>query len=98
MTYTISPSADKEIERNFKKINEVIVKELNPISIILFGGLGKGEGSLYKGELFNDIDMYVVTKDKVPEKRLEEVDFQFRNYIIVLNLSFRPTPLCPPEP
>lgn len=73
MKYTISKEADKKIERNLKKINEVIIKELNPISIILFGGLGKGEGSLYKGELFNDIDMYVVTKNKVPEKKLEEV-------------------------
>ncbi len=71
--YTTSGKADKKIEKDLKKVNEVIIKELNPISIILFGGLGKGEGSLYKGELFNDIDMYVVTKEKVPEKRLEEV-------------------------
>lgn len=73
MSYTISKKADKKIEEQLKKVNEVIIKELNPISIILFGGLGKGEGSLYKGELFNDIDMYVVTKESVSEKRLEEV-------------------------
>lgn len=73
MKYTASKEADKKIEEDLKKINEVIIKELNPISIILFGGLGKGEGSLYKGELFNDIDMYVVTKEKLSEKKLEEV-------------------------
>jgi len=73
MKYTISNQADKNIERDLKKIKEVIVRELNPISIILFGGLGKGEGSLYNRKLFNDIDIYVVTKDKIPEKRLEEV-------------------------
>ncbi len=88
MKYTTSLEADKKIEKNLKKISEVIVKELNPISIILFGGLGKGEGSLYRGELFNDIDIYVVTKDKIPEKRLEEVGIKASNAIKAGGIEF----------
>jgi len=86
--YTMSAEADKKIEKNLKKIDEIIVKELNPISIILFGGLGKGEGSLYKGNLFNDIDMYVVTKEKIPEKRLEEVGIKASKAIKTGGIEF----------
>jgi len=69
----ISKEMDEKIERDLKKVNDVIIKELNPISIILFGGIGKGEASVCDGKLFNDIDMYVVTKDRISEQRLEEV-------------------------
>ena len=65
--------ADEKVEKDLKIIKNILVKELKPISIILFGGLGKGEGSLYKGKLFNDIDIYVVTKNRVSQKKLEEV-------------------------
>jgi len=88
MKYTISAKADKKIEKNLKKVNKVIIEELNPISIILFGGLGKGEGSLHKGELFNDIDMYVVTKEKIPEKRLEEVGIRASKAINAGGIEF----------
>lgn len=73
MRYTSSKKADEKIEKDLRKVSKVIIKELSPISIILFGGLGKGEGSLYKGELFNDIDIYVVTKKRFSDKKLEEV-------------------------
>ena len=73
MKYTTSEKADKIVGRDLEIIKKIIVKELKPISVILFGGLGKGEGSLYKGKLFNDIDIYVVTKNKISEKRLEDV-------------------------
>jgi hypothetical protein len=88
MKYTISKEADKKIEKNLKKIKEVIVRELNPISIILFGGLGKGEGSLHRGKLFNDIDIYVVTKDKISEKRLEEVGIKASKMIKTGGIEF----------
>jgi len=86
--YTISSKADEKIESDLKKINEVLIEELNPISIILFGGLGKGEGSLHKGKLFNDIDMYVVTKNKLSEKRLEEVGIKASKAINVGGIEF----------
>lgn len=88
MKYTISKEADKKISEDLKKINKVIIKELNPISIILFGGLGKGEGSLYKGGLFNDIDMYVITKEKIPEKKLEEVGIKASRSIKAGGIEF----------
>lgn len=76
MKYTSSKKADKEIEKQLKIVTDIIVKEMNPISIILFGSLGKGEGSIYKNKLFNDIDLYVITKNKVSETKLEQVGFK----------------------
>ncbi len=69
----VSEKIDREIARELEKVKKVIVNELNPISIVLFGGVGKGEASICKGRLFNDLDIYVVTKKKISEKRLEEV-------------------------
>lgn len=77
MKYTTSEKADKKIENDIKKIKEIIVKELNPDAIILFGGFGRGEGSfeLKNGKIIplNDYDLYVVTRKKIPDKRLEEI-------------------------
>lgn len=73
MKYTISREMDRKIEKYVKKIKEVIVRELNPVSIILIGGFGRGEGSFYKNEPFNDFDLYILAKDKASSKRLEEV-------------------------
>ena len=88
MKYTKSTKADKIIEKDLNTIKKIIVKELKPISIILFGGLGKGEGSLYKGKLFNDIDIYVVTKNHVSEKKLEEVGIKASKQIGVGGREF----------
>jgi hypothetical protein len=73
MGYTKSKKADEKIRKDLEIVTKRIVQELKPISVILFGGLGKGEGSLHEGKLFNDMDIYVITKKKVSEKKLEEV-------------------------
>jgi len=77
MKYTTSKEADKKVEKDIQKIKEIIIKELNPISIILFGGFGRGEGSyeIVKGKykLLNDYDLYIVTKKKISDKRLDEI-------------------------
>lgn len=73
MKYTTSKKIDKKIEKYIKIINKIIVQELKPISIILIGGFGRGEGSFYKDEPFNDFDSYIITKNKISSKRLEEV-------------------------
>jgi len=81
MRYTTSKKADEKIEEDMRKIKEIIVEKLNPISIILFGGFGRGEGSYEvvkeKGKSkirpLNDYDLYVVTKKKIPDKKLEEI-------------------------
>ena len=77
MKYTSSKRADKKVEEDLGRIKEIIVKELNPISIILFGGFGRGEGTyeVVNNEVvpLNDYDFYVVTKKKIPEEKIEEV-------------------------
>ncbi len=88
MRYTKSDKADKKIKRDLKIVTKIIVRELNPVSVILFGGLGKGEGSLYRGKLFNDIDIYVVTKNKISEKRLEEIGIKASKQIGVGGKEF----------
>ncbi len=76
MSYTVSKLADKQIEKELKIVTNIVVQELNPISVILFGSLGKGEGSICKNKLFNDIDLYVISKNKISDKKLEEVGFK----------------------
>jgi len=73
MAYSISKKADEKIQKRLDKVTAVLVEELHPVSVLLFGGVGKGEASLCKGELFNDLDIYVITKNNISEKRLEEV-------------------------
>jgi len=75
MKYTTSLEADKKIEQDMKIIKEIILKNFNPISIVLFGGFGHGGGSFRKiGEKItplNDYDMYIVSKKKIDDKKLE---------------------------
>jgi predicted nucleotidyltransferase len=74
--YTSSAEADKKVEKDIKKIKEVLVKRFRPISIILFGGFGRGEGTFEivnkKIVPLNDYDMYVVTKNKISDEELEK--------------------------
>ena len=69
--------ADEKVEEDLGIIKAIIINELNPISIILFGGFGRGEGSfeIIKGKVapLNDYDMYVVTKKKISDEELERV-------------------------
>jgi len=77
MKYTYSKKADAKVEKDLEKVKKVLVEEFNPISIILFGGFGRGEGTFEEknGKIIplNDYDVYVVTKNKVSEEKLEAV-------------------------
>ena len=69
---------DEYLQKNyFDKIIKSFVKDCNPISILLFGGFGKGEGSLQflngKPIPFNDFDFYVVTKEKLSDEELNKI-------------------------
>jgi len=77
MKYTTSAEADKKVEQDMKIIKEIILRNFNPISIILFGGFGHGGGSFKKigGKIapLNDYDMYIITKKKINDKELEKL-------------------------
>lgn len=77
MKYTISKKCDKIVEKELQIVKDIIIKEINPISIILFGGFGKGEGTIQKqGNKIiplNDYDIYLITKNKLNENKLNEL-------------------------
>ena len=77
MKYTISKEADKKIEEDIKIIQEIILKEFKPISIVMFGGFGHGGGSFKKigKKIFplNDYDLYLITKKKLNNEKLEKL-------------------------
>lgn len=77
MKYTISAEADKKIEEDLKKIKEIVLKEINPISMVMFGGFGHGNGSFKKinGKIvpLNDYDIYLITKEQISGEKLEEL-------------------------
>ncbi|MEK6820437.1 MAG: hypothetical protein AABX71_01880 [Nanoarchaeota archaeon] len=77
MNYTASKKADEQIEKELKIIKKIIIDELNPVSIILFGGFGRGEGSFEiverKVKILNDYDLYVVSNGKIPNCVLDKV-------------------------
>ena len=85
MKYAKSKEADKKVEADLKIIKKIIIEELNPESLILFGGFGRGEGSFEiknkKIIPLNDYDMYVVTKKKISDEKLEEVGKKASNAI-----------------
>jgi len=68
---------DKKIEQELKVICEGILEVIKPISIILFGGFGKGEGyAQIKGDqviLSKDYDILLVVKKKLPSAKMYEV-------------------------
>ena len=66
---------DEYIKKNYlDKIVASFIKDCNPIAIILFGGFGKGEGSIHavngKPAPFNDFDFYIVTEKKLSDDEL----------------------------
>jgi hypothetical protein len=77
MKYTTSKEADEKVERDMKVIQEIILKEINPISIILFGGFGHENGSFKKIKNkitpLNDYDLYLITKKKISGEVLEKL-------------------------
>ncbi|MGV8151630.1 MAG: hypothetical protein ACP5OG_00980 [Candidatus Nanoarchaeia archaeon] len=75
--YTVyGKDADKKIQAQLDTICKVIVEKLNPISIILIGGFGRGEGSIiHKKNKFipiNDYDIYAITSRTYPTSIIEE--------------------------
>ena len=69
---------DEYIQKKYlDKIIASFVKDVNPISIILFGGFGKGEGSVQiidgKPVPFNDFDLYIVTEKKMSDAELDKL-------------------------
>lgn len=77
MKYTTSKKADQKVEEDINLIKEIILKEINPRAIILFGGFGHGSGSFKeinkKIMPLNDYDLYLITEKKIGNKKLEEI-------------------------
>lgn len=54
-----------------------LLTSLDPISIILYGSFGRGEGAIYsfkkEDKLLNDIDILLVVKKKISDKRIKNI-------------------------
>src|SRR3989344_6779058 len=83
--YTANKEAEKKVEQDLKIVKKIIVKRLKPVSILLFGGFGRGEGSfeIVKRKVIplNDYDVYAITENDIPEKLIEEVGIECSNAI-----------------
>ncbi|HTY44206.1 MAG TPA: hypothetical protein VMC80_03110, partial [Patescibacteria group bacterium] len=70
-------NVDLEIQKQLDKICKVIISYVHPLSILLIGGFGRGEGSvIYKKNKFipiNDYDIYVITDKKYPNEIIEKM-------------------------
>lgn len=79
MSYTASSDKriDEKIDRDLKIVIEEILKAVSPISIILFGGFGRGEGSavVNNGQvvILKDYDILPVTKRKIPAFQIYQI-------------------------
>jgi len=71
--YTYNEKYDKKIEDQLKIVKDILVKETNPKSIILFGGFGKGEGMVLNGKPLNDFDVYVVGDRKLTDEECDRL-------------------------
>ena len=53
------------------------LRALKPISIILYGSIGRGEGAIYndkkRDKLFNDIDILLIVKKKIDGNKIEKI-------------------------
>lgn len=88
----VSKEADLKVQEDLNKIIKIIVKRINPISIILFGGFGKGEGMVEvngkKITPLNDYDIYVVNKGNINEKLLDSTALECAKAIGKEGLDF----------
>ncbi len=77
MKYTTSKKADERVEKDIEIIKKIILEEINPISIIFFGGFGHGNGSFKEenGKItpLNDYDLYLITKKRISNEILERL-------------------------
>ena len=71
--YTYNEKYDKGIEKQLEVVKDILRKETKPISIVLFGGFGKGEGVVDNGKPMNDFDIYLITKNKLDDEYVEEL-------------------------
>jgi hypothetical protein len=80
MRYSVSKEADKAIEEDISVITEIILERINPLAIIMFGGFGHEAGSFRKiGKKIvplNDYDMYIISKDKIEEEKIKELEIE----------------------
>ncbi|HLD15025.1 MAG TPA: hypothetical protein VJB94_00395 [Candidatus Nanoarchaeia archaeon] len=82
MKFVKNPKMNKQVEKKLKIVTKIIADELKPVSVLLFGSFGKGEGTVLNGkEVFNDFDMYIITKDKVKDSELDRVGRKASNAI-----------------
>jgi len=68
---------DEKIDADLKVVCEEILKIIDPVSIILFGGFGRGEGSAHTvGDeviVSKDYDTLIVVKKKLPPSVIYEI-------------------------
>ncbi|MEK6937106.1 MAG: hypothetical protein AABW58_03480 [Nanoarchaeota archaeon] len=74
----LGTDVDKEVQKQLDIVSEEINKEIKDVkSIIVYGGFGRGEGSVKKvnNKYYpaNDFDVYVITKKKVNGSLLDEI-------------------------
>ena len=54
-----------------------VLSSFNPISIVLYGSYGRGEGAIYsnknKDKLFNDIDVLLIARKKIDTLKVEKI-------------------------
>ena len=82
---------NKQIERfsfEFDYLSKLLIS-LDPVSIILYGSFGRGEGAIYSSKkedkLLNDIDILLIVKkkisintiEKIKNKLLEKIDIEW---------------------
>ena len=72
--YTYNEKYDKGIEKQLEIVKDILIKETKPISIVLFGGFGKGEGMVDKnGKPLNDFDIYVVGRKRLSDEECDRL-------------------------
>ena len=69
---------DKEIERKLGVVSEEICRDIKDVkSVIIYGGFGRGEGSVRKinNRYYpaNDFDVYVITEKKTEDELLDNI-------------------------
>lgn len=91
--YTVyGKNIDSKIQAQLDKICKVIANRINPISILLIGGFGRGEGSIImKKNKFipiNDYDIYAITQNKVSNPVLERISLEASRAIGKKGINF----------
>ncbi len=74
MFTTHSKKIEGMVQAKVRKVTKIIVQEINPLSVLMFGSFGKGEGTiLNRKEIFNDFDIYIITEKKILDAELDRV-------------------------